>query len=180
MLHLGELTLNNDDFLNSMIGEFGKNDVDLAGASLSLFNHDSVQDMEFDRFNATGSSKKKAIHTGNFKPDEDLALVRAWQEISLDAVVGKDQLADRYWTRIEERFIFHIGRKTKRTLKSLINRWGTIQENCNRWMSCRDQVKKSPPSGSTFTQYVRNLVISLPHFHYFDHCHHIVHFYVLG
>ena len=74
---MGELTLNNDDFLNIMIGELGTNDVDFEGASLSLSYHDSVQDMEFDHFDATDSSKKKAIRRNNFKPDEDVAFIWA-------------------------------------------------------------------------------------------------------
>lgn len=68
-LNLGELTLNDESFLNSMIGDSVTND--LKGPSLSLLDHESVHDTKFDQFDATDSSKKKTIRGSNFKPDEE-------------------------------------------------------------------------------------------------------------
>ena len=53
-------TLNNELFLDSMMSDSGTNDVDVKGASLSLFYHTSDQDTNFDQFK---SSPYECTHT---------------------------------------------------------------------------------------------------------------------
>lgn len=38
---------------------------------------------EFDQFEVTGSSRKKAVWGTNFKPNGDIMLVLVWEDISL-------------------------------------------------------------------------------------------------
>lgn len=129
---------NDETFLDSMIGNSDTSDVDLEGALLSIFEHDSIQDTQFDKFEASGPSKKKAIRGSKFKPNEDVAVVLAWQDISLDAIARKDQWAAKYWNCVKEHFQHHLGRKPNRSLKSLTTRWGKIQEMCSRWSGFKE------------------------------------------
>lgn len=49
----------------------------------------------------TLTSKKKA-RGGNYSVSEDEALVFAWENVSLDTVMGKDQPGMSYWQRIAD------------------------------------------------------------------------------
>ncbi|CAL5065287.1 unnamed protein product [Urochloa decumbens] len=92
-------------------------------------------------------TKKRGQRAANYSTDEDVALVLAWQSVSLDAVAGADQSSSTFWSRISE--IFHRNDKTTmpRTIGSLQHRWSTIQECCNKWGSCLAQVARLRPSG---------------------------------
>lgn len=78
------------------MGDSRINDVDLEGTSLSPFDHVSGRDTKFDQFEPSGSSSKVAIQEASFKPDEDIVLFKAWEDITLDVVVGKDQTSTKY------------------------------------------------------------------------------------
>lgn len=80
--------------------------------------------MKFDQFKPFGSSRKVKIRGANFKPDEDVTLFMAWEDISFDAVVKKDQMSAKYWKHIEERFKHHLGWRINLTLKYVTNQWG--------------------------------------------------------
>ena len=60
-----------------MISDSKTNDIDLEGTSLSLFDHASGQNREFDHLEASDSSNKKAVRGTNFKPNEDILLLMA-------------------------------------------------------------------------------------------------------
>ncbi|CAL4940200.1 unnamed protein product [Urochloa decumbens] len=92
-------------------------------------------------------TKKRGQRAANYSSDEDIALVLAWESVSLDAVAGVDQSSSTFWSRISE--IFHRNEKTTRarTIGSLQHRWSTIQECCNKWASCLAQVARLRPSG---------------------------------
>lgn len=79
-----------------MIGDSGTNDDDLEVTSLSIFDHESVQDTELIRPRPLARQRRKRLEGTNFKSAEALALVMPWKDISLDAITGKDQSAAKY------------------------------------------------------------------------------------
>ncbi|CAO2190292.1 unnamed protein product [Urochloa humidicola] len=50
---------------------------------------------------AKGKGKKKKL--SNFKPEEDIIVVKTWLEISCDPITSTGQKRDRLWERIHER-----------------------------------------------------------------------------
>lgn len=92
-VHLGASTVKNKSFLNSMMDDsVATNDFDLDGVSVVHFELlNEGKDDELDKFHFSGSSRKKAIRTANYTMAKDVALVRACQDITLDAVGQKDQ-----------------------------------------------------------------------------------------
>ncbi|CAL5065216.1 unnamed protein product [Urochloa decumbens] len=91
--------------------------------------------------------KKRGQRAANYSSDEDVALVMAWEFVSLDAIAGVDQSSTTYWSRISEHFHRNAKATTARTIGSLQHRWSTIQECCNKWKSCLTQVARQHPSG---------------------------------
>ncbi|CAN6240744.1 unnamed protein product [Urochloa humidicola] len=92
-------------------------------------------------------TKKRGQRAANYSSDEDVALVMAWEFVSLDAIAGADQSSTTYWSRISEHFHQNAKTATTRTIGSLQHRWATIQECCNKWKSCLTQVARQHPSG---------------------------------
>jgi hypothetical protein len=45
---------------------------------------------------------------------EDEALIRAWDSVTLDGVIGTDQTGKRYWQRIEDKFCHFMPRLAHR------------------------------------------------------------------
>jgi hypothetical protein len=50
------------------------------------------------------SLKVKTVRTANCTEVEDVALSRAWESVSLDAVTGTNQTGKHYWQRIKDKF----------------------------------------------------------------------------
>ncbi|CAN6169634.1 unnamed protein product [Urochloa humidicola] len=92
-------------------------------------------------------TKKRGQRAANYSSDEDVALVMAWEFVSLDAIAGADPNSTTYWSRISEHFHQNAKTTMTRTIGSLQHRWATIQECCNKWKSCLTQVARQHPSG---------------------------------
>ena len=56
---------------------------------------------------------------GNFSVDEDLLLISAWLNISMDAVHGTDQKGERFWMKIWEYFCVNNTYGTRHSNTSL-------------------------------------------------------------
>ncbi|KAM0838794.1 hypothetical protein ACQ4PT_060735 [Festuca glaucescens] len=69
---------------------------------------------------AVGASK----WSSNYTEKEDIALLNAWESVSLDAVTGNDQSGMKYWQRIDDK-LNRLRPKTSdgssRTIQSMIN-----------------------------------------------------------
>ena len=122
-----------------------------------------VEDVfEISQTRVTGNKRQV-----NYTNDEDIALVKAWESVTLDAVTGNDQTGRNYWQRIEDKFYRVIaeggGEPSSRTLRSLQGRYDAIKTCCSRWGGCLEQVRQAPPSGFTIDDYVSILYV---HFGY--------------
>ncbi|XP_038716831.1 glutathione S-transferase T3-like [Tripterygium wilfordii] len=91
---------------------------------------------------------KKNPRLGNFSTQEDLALVSAWLNTSLDAIQGTDQKGTTFWKRVSSTYHSAIGSSFPyRTDRSLINRWSNVQSCVNKFMGFLAQIETSRPSG---------------------------------
>ncbi|KAK4569016.1 hypothetical protein RGQ29_004424 [Quercus rubra] len=79
---------------------------------------------------AKKSTTKRGQRGINFTIDEDIKLVLAWLNVSLDAVTSTDQKHTTFWERIWS--TFHNDKKFNRTKDSLNSRWSTIQKETNK------------------------------------------------
>ena len=94
---------------------------------------------------------------GKLLPQEDEALVIAWESMSLDPIIGTDQSSNTYWNRIYDHFHRNVKTPSSRSLGSLARRWSSIQECCNRWAGCVEEIDRAPPSGATIQDRVSKL-----------------------
>ena len=79
--------------------------------------------------------------------DEDINLVSAWLNVSLDAVTLTNQKHTTFWERIW--FTFHNDKKFNRTKDSLNSQWSTIQRETNKLYGCLAQIENQNESGKT-------------------------------
>ena len=125
--------------------------------NISLFQPLPSADEEHDEDDTLISpTRKRGQRAANYSSDEDVALIRAWEPVSLDAIAGVDQSSSTFWSRISEHFHGN-GNTTTRTIGSLQHRWSTIQECCNKWKSCLAQVARQHPSGVPLQEQVSTL-----------------------
>ncbi|KAK4585489.1 hypothetical protein RGQ29_022946 [Quercus rubra] len=93
------------------------------------------------------STTKRGQRGNNFTVDEDIKLVSAWLNVSLDVVTSTDQKHTIFWDRIWS--TFHNDKKFNRTKDSLNSRWSTIQRETNKLYGCLAQIENQNESGKT-------------------------------
>jgi hypothetical protein len=116
---------------------------------------DDLEEIEEEVFDASQSSRKK--RAVNYTEIEDTCLVRAWSQMSIDAVASNDQTGKRYWQRIEDKFFKlmpRVATPITHSYRSLQGRWDVIKASCSRWSGAMEQVRNSPPSGISIDDYV--------------------------
>lgn len=85
---------------------------------------------------------------GNFSAAEDIVLVSAWLNTSLDAIHSTDQKSKTFWSRIATYYAENTRPKyALRSDRSLINRWSAIQQAVNKFSGFLAQIEQSRPSG---------------------------------
>ncbi|XP_047310270.1 glutathione S-transferase T3-like [Impatiens glandulifera] len=106
---------------------------------------------------------KKSIRTKKFSPEEDLVLVSAWLNTSIDPIIGTDQTNIQYWRKVGSYYKAAI-ENTKygpRTDKSLTNRWSTIQQALNKFCGYYTQregsLRKSGDTGIDVLQEAKKI-----------------------
>lgn len=96
--------------------------------NISLFQPLPSADEEHDEDDTLISPTRKRGHmSANYSSDEDVALIRAWEFVSLDAIAGVDQSSSTFWSRISEHFHCNANTTMTRTIGSLQHHWSTIQ-----------------------------------------------------
>ncbi|XP_062208352.1 glutathione S-transferase T3-like isoform X1 [Phragmites australis] len=95
------------------------------------------------------SVKPSKKRTKNFSEKEDIMLVSAWLQISMDVVHGNEQSRSTYWQRIHECFHQHKDFHSDRTCNSLMHRWSAVQESVNKFYGCFAQIQNRRQSGLT-------------------------------
>ena len=103
------------------------------------------------------STTKRGQRGINFTIDEDINLVSAWLNVSLDAVTSTNQKHTTFWKRIW--FTFHNDKKFNRTRDSLNSQWSTIQRETNKFCGCLAQIENRNESGKTEHENVFQLNI---------------------
>ncbi|XP_030950507.1 uncharacterized protein LOC115974340 isoform X2 [Quercus lobata] len=83
----------------------------------------------------------------NFTIEEDLLLISAWLNISLDVVEGNEQKHKSYWRRIWEYFHKNKTFISERTPTSITSRWSTIQNSTEKFCGYLAQVESMHQSG---------------------------------
>ena len=91
------------------------------------------------------STTKRGQRGINFTIDEDIKLVSAWLNVSLDVVTSTDQKHTTFWDRIWS--TFHNDKKFNRTKDSLNSQWSTIQRETNKFCGCLAQIENQNESG---------------------------------
>lgn len=84
----------------------------------------------------------------NFSVEEDILLVKAWINTSIDPIHGNDQKSTKFWDRILEKYNENKKETTvERTAHSLSNRWCSIQKFTNKFCGYLAQVESRNQSG---------------------------------
>lgn len=81
----------------------------------------------------------------------------AWESVSLNPVLGKDQSMKTYWKHIADHFHGIVKTPSNRSIGSLSHRWSTIQECCNHWPGCIVNVDRAQPSGVTLQDRINHI-----------------------
>ena len=89
-----------------------------------------------------GSIAKKPPRGGKFTVEEDLLLVSAWLNISMDPIAGNQQKHNAFWEKIYEYFKKENTSCISRTANSLMHRWSTIQFKTNKFCGCLTQIER--------------------------------------
>ena len=85
------------------------------------------------------STTKRSQRGINFTVDEDIKLVSAWHNVSLDAVTSTEQKHTTFWDRIWS--TFYNDKKFNCIKDSLNSRWSTIQKETNKFCGCLAQIE---------------------------------------
>ncbi|PAN35087.1 hypothetical protein PAHAL_6G179800 [Panicum hallii] len=133
-----------------MVDSFNIDDISLSNQFPFASNEDVVE------VNRTPIAKKRWARSADYFVEEDEALVVAWENVSLDPVIGRDQSMKTYWMRIADHFHKNVKKPTNRSISSLSHRWSTMQECCNRWAGCIVSVDRMHPGGMTLDR-LRNI-----------------------
>ena len=96
---------------------------------------------------AKKSTTKRSQRGANFTVDEDIKLVSAWLNVSLDAVTSTDQKHTTFWDRIWS--TFHDDKKFNHSKDSLCSRWSTIQRETIKFCGYLAQMENRNESGKT-------------------------------
>ena len=102
---------------------------------------------EFPSETQLGSIAKKPPRGGKFTVEEDLLIVSAWLNTSMDPIVGSQQKQNVFWDKIYEYFKKEKTSCTSRNANSLMHRWSTIQLKTNKFCGCLAQIERRNESG---------------------------------
>ena len=109
-------------------------------------------------FDASPPQTRKGKRSTNYTEAEDIALVKAWEGVPLNAAAaatGNDQARKRYWERIVDRFRqLMLPEPSTRSLRSLQGRYVVIKQSCSRWSECLKQARNAPPGGCIVDDHV--------------------------
>ncbi|CAN6205715.1 unnamed protein product [Urochloa humidicola] len=131
-------------YSNMLDDSFNVDDISLSNSVPLASNNENDGEV-----NPTPRATKRGGRSSNYSVEEDEALVLAWESVSLDPVIGKDQSMKTYWKRIVDHFQRNVKTPSNRSIGSLSHRWSTIQECCNRWAGCIVNIDRAQPSGVT-------------------------------
>lgn len=92
-------------------------------------------------------SKSKKGRSKNFTIQEDILLISAWKNVSLDPIQGNNQTQQTYWSRITSYYNEYKTFPSERTPSSLCNRWSSIQLCVSKFQGFYNQIEGRNQSG---------------------------------
>lgn len=128
----------------------------MEGSFTSLLNDGSFEfeDLVFSQPTPQSQPQQEAVkprkgkRSKNFLIEEDMLLISAWLNISMDSVQGNNQTHSCYWDRIWKYFNENKGSLVSdRTSNSLCNRWCTINEKVAKFVGFCNQIFGKNQSG---------------------------------
>lgn len=120
-----------------------------------LLNEGLCEDNE-DKNSQSNLLQKKG-RSKNFSIQEDMLLISAWENVSLDPIKGNNQTQTSYWSRITSYFNEHKSFTSERSPTALCNRWSTIQKSVSKFQGFYNQIEGRNQSGIGETDKVINL-----------------------
>lgn len=138
-----------------------------------------IEVMDSPPLNEMNSQSKAKGRSKNFSEAEDILLISAYLNTSIDSITGRDQKDDKYWERIENYFHENKTFVTDRNWSSLKHRWGIINKEVSIFCGFHDSIERKNESGKTSNDKVKLLVSILVHinmktcsfmFYYFVDC----------
>ncbi|KAE8818078.1 putative galacturonosyltransferase 14 [Hordeum vulgare] len=142
------------------LNNYGYNefDGDMHGHNTEEDGMEEVDKAVFDQEQAKNRKRSK-----NYTYLKDQILIKAWKVVSLDAAIDTNQIAKRYWQRIEDQFIRLMAKypnRTRHTFRSLQGGLDVIKPFCSCWAACLEQVRNPPPSGQIAQERYKHMKAS--------------------
>lgn len=101
------------------------------------------------------SVRGKFVKEKNWSTDEDMVLIKAWANTSLDVVIGTDQQEHSYWGRISEYYNTHKkSHWSEHNANALSCRYTTISRDTARFCGYVQQIINRNQSGMTIQQKI--------------------------
>jgi hypothetical protein len=94
-----------------------------------------------------GSIANKQTRGVKFTIEEDLLIVSAWLNTSMDPIAGNQQKHNVYWEKIYEYCQKEKTFRTNCSANSLMHRWSTIQLKTNKFCGYLAQIERRNESG---------------------------------
>jgi hypothetical protein len=95
-----------------------------------------------------------AIRSKNFNPKEDADLMTCWLSVSTDGVVGANQAADQFWSRISE--LRQAMGHSSRSRDSMQSRFkNVLNKEISKFSGFFIQVASTPPTCTSFDDWVK-------------------------
>jgi hypothetical protein len=87
----------------SYVNFLNNNSVDIEAFNLDGVRLDGGEYIDVEEVFDASQPTQQRKRTLNYTNHEDLCLVRAWENVSLDAATNTDQTSKRYWQHIEDK-----------------------------------------------------------------------------
>jgi hypothetical protein len=137
-----------DVFFTNLLEEGSNMSMDFILESTQLESPEGeVCTEQFPSETELGSIAKKPGRGAKFTVEEDLLLVSAWLNTSMDPIGGNQQKHNVYWERIYEYFQKEKTSCNSHTANSLMHRWSIIQLKTNKFCGYLAQIERRNESG---------------------------------
>ena len=104
---------------------------------MPAFGHQSIIDLNED---CEGTDDLLKI-TGQSRWVKDKLLISAWLNVSINQLIGTNQKADAFWTRIHQYCEEDNPGVIKRRVLTMKKRWQRINEGAQRFGACYDEAE---------------------------------------
>ncbi|XP_024016577.1 glutathione S-transferase T3-like [Eutrema salsugineum] len=124
--------------------------IELASSQVPMFSTQQSKDRSVPSEDRTSRRK--------WHPTEDVVLISAWWNTSKDPIVGNDQRAGAFWSRITNYFNSSplLASFQNRTLSHCKQRWGRINDQTCKFVERYEAALKEQSSGQNENDVMKN------------------------